>query len=61
LIERKGDRTAVITTEGFRDSVEIGRENRYDLYDLMIELPKPLVPRYLRFAYPSVRSQMAPS
>jgi N-methylhydantoinase A len=52
LIERKGDRTALITTEGFRDSVEIGRENRYDLYDLMIELPKPLVPRYLRFGVP---------
>jgi len=52
LIERKGDRTALITTEGFRDSIEIGRENRYDLYDLMIELPKPLVPRYLRFGVP---------
>jgi N-methylhydantoinase A len=52
LIERKGDRTALITTEGFRDSIEIGRENRYDLYDLMIELPKPVVPRYLRFGVP---------
>jgi N-methylhydantoinase A len=52
LIERKGDPTALITTEGFRDSIEIGRENRYDLYDLMIELPKPLVPRYLRFGVP---------
>lgn len=52
LIERKGDRTALITTEGFRDAVEIGRENRYDLYDLTIELPQPLVPRFLRFGVP---------
>ncbi|MEM8933793.1 MAG: hydantoinase/oxoprolinase family protein, partial [Acidobacteriota bacterium] len=49
LIERKGATTALITTEGFRDSIEIGREARYDLYDLMLENPKPLVPRYLRF------------
>lgn len=52
FIERKGDWTALITTKGFRDSIEIGRENRYDLYDLTIELPKPLVPRYLRFGVP---------
>ncbi|WP_089836323.1 hydantoinase/oxoprolinase family protein [Granulicella pectinivorans] len=52
LIERKGDLTALMTTEGFRDAVEIGRENRYDLYDLGIELPVPLVPRYLRFGVP---------
>jgi len=52
LIERKGDRTALLTTRGFRDSIEIRRENRYDLYDLMIDLPKPLVPRYLRFGVP---------
>jgi N-methylhydantoinase A len=52
LIERKGDLTALLTTEGFRDAVEIGRENRYDLYDLGIELPVPLVPRYLRFGVP---------
>jgi N-methylhydantoinase A len=52
LIERKGDRTALITTQGFRDIIEIGRENRYDLYDLTIESPKPLVPRYLRFGVP---------
>ena len=37
---------------GFRDSIEIGREHRYELYDLMIDLPKPLVPRHLRFAIP---------
>ena len=48
LIERKGARTGLITTRGFRDAVEIGREHRYDLYDLFIDLPEPLVPRYLR-------------
>ena len=52
LIERKGAKTALLTTEGFRDSIEIGREARYDLYDLMLENPKPLVPRYLRFEVP---------
>ena len=49
LIERKGVPTALITTEGFRDIVEIGLEWRYDLYDLAMELPQPLVPRRLRF------------
>ncbi len=52
IIERKGAATALLTTEGFRDSIEIGRENRYDLYDLMLERPTPLVPRYLRFDVP---------
>ena len=52
VIERKGARTALITTCGFRDSIEIGRENRYDLYDLMLEQPRPLVPRHLRFDVP---------
>ncbi|MBX3010952.1 MAG: hydantoinase/oxoprolinase family protein [Caldilineaceae bacterium] len=52
IIERKGARTALLTTQGFRDALEIGRETRYDLYDLMIDLPKPLVPRYLRFDVP---------
>ncbi|MDG1875572.1 MAG: hydantoinase/oxoprolinase family protein [Mariniblastus sp.] len=49
MIERKGASTALLTTAGFRDSIEIGRETRYDLYDLMLEQPRPLVPRYLRF------------
>jgi len=49
IIERKGARTALITTRGFRDVLEIGREMRYDLYDIFIEFPKPLVPRYLRY------------
>ena len=52
VIERKGARTALLTTQGFRDSIEIGRENRYDLYDLMLEQPRPLVPRHLRFDIP---------
>ena len=52
IIERKGARTALITTSGFRDSIEIGREHRYELYDLNLEHPKPLAPRHLRFAVP---------
>ena len=48
LIERKGAVTGLLTTEGFRDILAIGRENRYDLYDLALELPTPLVPRRLR-------------
>lgn len=52
MIERKGARTALLATAGFRDAVEIGRENRYDLYDLLLENPRPLVPRYLRFDVP---------
>ncbi len=49
LIERKGATTALIATKGFRDTVEIRRELRYDLYDLFLEMPEPLVPRRLRF------------
>src|SRR5579864_3624080 len=52
VIERTGSRTALFATQGFRDSIEIGRENRYELYDLMLEMPQPLVPRYLRFGVP---------
>ncbi len=48
IIERKGALTGLITTQGFRDALEIGREGRYDIYDLFLELPKPLVPRRLR-------------
>ena len=48
LIERKGARTGLLTTAGFRDAVEIGREGRYDMYDLFIDQPTPLVPRHLR-------------
>jgi N-methylhydantoinase A len=48
LIERKGARTALLTTRGFRDALEIGREGRYDMYDLFIDPPAPLAPRHLR-------------
>jgi N-methylhydantoinase A len=48
LIERKGARTGLLTTAGFRDTLEIRREGRYDMYDLFIDPPAPLVPRHLR-------------
>ena len=48
LIEQKGSATALITTEGFRDVIEMRNENRYEQYDLDIDLPTPLVPRRLR-------------
>ncbi|HYB43605.1 MAG TPA: hydantoinase/oxoprolinase family protein [Candidatus Methylomirabilis sp.] len=48
LIERKGAVTGLITTEGFADTLEIGRERKFELYDLAIEKPAPLVPRHLR-------------
>ncbi|MBT5413260.1 MAG: hydantoinase/oxoprolinase family protein [Rhodospirillaceae bacterium] len=48
LIERKGSPTALLTTDGFRDSVEMRNENRFEQYDVNIDLPKPLVPRSLR-------------
>jgi N-methylhydantoinase A len=49
LLERRGARTALITTEGFEDVIEIGRQARPDLYNLMVTRPEPLVPRELRF------------
>jgi len=48
LIERKGARTGLLTTEGFADTLEIGRERKYELYDLAITKPEPLVSRDLR-------------
>jgi N-methylhydantoinase A len=48
LIERKGAKTALVTTKGFRDILELAREMRYDIYDLLLVLPEPLVPRPLR-------------
>ncbi len=48
LIERKGAKTALLTTEGFRDILEIAREHRYDMYDIFLELAQPLVSRQLR-------------
>ena len=52
VIERKGARTALLTTEGFRDVLAMGNESRYDQYNLNIVLPEPLVPRYLRLPVP---------
>src|SRR5882724_1117329 len=52
IIERRGARTALIATDGFRDTLDIATESRYDQYDLTIEKPQPLVPRSLRFTVP---------
>ena len=52
IIERKGARTALVTTQGFRDVLAMGNESRYDQYDLNIVLPEPLVPRHLRLVVP---------
>jgi N-methylhydantoinase A len=49
LTERTGARTALLTTRGFRDVLEIQKANRPDLYDLRYEKPRPFVPRRLRF------------
>ena len=49
LIERKGARTALLSTKGFRDVLRIGREKKHDIYDLQIDKPKPLVPEALSF------------
>lgn len=48
VIERTGAKTGLLTTAGFVDVLAIGRESRYDYYDLQLELPEPLVPRLLR-------------
>ncbi len=48
IIERKGARTGLITTKGFRDVLELGREIRYAPYDIFAEFPRPLIPRQLR-------------
>ena len=52
MIERKGARTALITTEGFRDAIEMGTESRFEQYDIDMEKPVPLVPRQWRFPIP---------
>src|ERR1700751_88720 len=48
IVERKGARTGLLTTKGFRDIIEARKEKRYDLYDLGLELPAPLVARRYR-------------
>ena len=58
LLERRGARTALVTTEGFRDVLEIGRQDRPSLYDLTVDRPPPLVPRELRI---TVKERMGPS
>ena len=57
LLERRGARTALVTTEGFRDVLEIARQNRPSLYDLTRDRPPALVPRELRF---TVGGRMGP-
>ena len=52
VIERKGARTALIATDGFRDVIEIADEGRYDQYDIFIDKPRQLVERKLRFTVP---------
>ncbi len=52
VIERKGARTALVTTQGHRDVLAMRNESRYDQYDLNIALPEPLVPRHLRLTVP---------
>src|SRR6476660_389204 len=52
IIERKGARTALIATDGFRDVIEIADESRFDQYDINIVKSRPLVPRDLRFTVP---------
>lgn len=49
LLERRGARTALVTTAGFEDLIEIGRQNRPGIYSLAVKKPPPLVPRSLRF------------
>ena len=57
LLERRGGRTALVTTAGFRDLLEIARQDRPSLYDLTRDRPPPLVPRELRFC---VRERTGP-
>ena len=57
LLEKKGARTGLITTRGFRDLLEIARQKRPDLYDLQADKPRPLVPRDLRV---EVRERLLP-
>jgi N-methylhydantoinase A len=52
IIERKGAKTALVVTEGFRDSIEIAFEHRFEQYDIFMQKPPPLVPRELRFGVP---------
>src|SRR5215471_8581812 len=55
LLERKGAKTALLTTEGFEDVIVIGRQTRRELYNIFVTRPEPLVPNELRFG---VRERM---
>jgi N-methylhydantoinase A len=57
LIQRRGARTAFVTTEGFRDVIEMRSENRFEQYDLNLELPEPLIAREHRY---TLNERMAP-
>ncbi len=52
LIERRGAKTALITTQGFRDVIEMRTESRFEQYDLNLNLPEPLLPRQMRYTVP---------
>jgi N-methylhydantoinase A len=52
IIERKGAKTALVVTEGFRDSIEMAFEHRFEQYDIFMQKPPPLVARHLRFGIP---------
>ena len=52
LIERKGAKTAMLVTDGFRDAVEMAYENRFEQYDIFMDKPPPLVPREFRYGVP---------
>lgn len=52
LIERRGAKTALITTQGFRDVIEMRTESRFEQYDLNLNLPDPLLPRQMRYTVP---------
>ena len=49
LIERKGSKTGLVTSDGFKDTLELRRERKYDIYDLFLTFPNPLVSRDLRY------------
>ena len=57
VLERRGARTALVTTTGMRDLLVIGRQNRSDIYDLEPKTPEPLVPEELRFELPAMLDQ----
>ncbi len=61
LLERKGARTALVTTAGFEDAIEIGRQARPKLYDFFFDRVEPLVARDMRFGIRNARRTMAKS